>query len=103
MIRARLLHPRLCSLRLRYIVIPAVLWLVIGAVFLGSQRPEVADLIQIQRQRLFGDGSHVHRMPITSPLSPLSQRIPCLGPRNKLLSDSQDDELQYQTFSDIGN
>lgn len=85
---------RLVSVRrLRYIVVPALLWFVVGVVFFGSRHGPLAGWPMLTRQRLFG--SHAHRMPPATTLPELEPPVSCYGPRQRLLSDSPDDELQY--------
>lgn len=97
LIKAGRLQQRLPSLRLRYIIVPALIWFVTATIFLGSRHPQV-------RQRIFGDGSKIaHRMPPATVLQPLPERIPCYGVRDELLPDSPDDKLRYSDLSNICN
>ncbi|POR39550.1 Uncharacterized protein TPAR_00246 [Tolypocladium paradoxum] len=93
----RLVPYRLAPYRLRYILVPALLWFVVGVVLLGSRHPRLAGLVPLTRQRLFA--SHAHRMSSATALPKLASRISCRGPRRRVLSDSPDDELQYGDVS----
>ncbi|KND92118.1 hypothetical protein TOPH_02902 [Tolypocladium ophioglossoides CBS 100239] len=86
---------RLPSYRLRYVLVPAVLWFVVGVLLLG--RRHLAGLVPLTRQRLFGPP--VNRMAPATALPKLASRISCRGPRGRVLSDSPDDELRYGDVS----
>lgn len=79
--------------RLRWILAPALLWLVVAVVLLGSRHPRLAGLVPLTRGRLFGP--RVHRMSSAPALPKLASRVPCRGARGRVLSDSPDDELRY--------
>lgn len=45
--------------------------------------------------RILERESALESMPNYLPLHPLDDRLPCYGPRNRLLSESPDDDLHY--------
>lgn len=95
LIKAGRLEQRLPSLRLRYIIIPTLVWFITATIFLGSRHPQV-------RQRIFGHDSKIaHRMPPATVLQPLPERIPCYSVRDELLPDSPDDKLRSSELSQV--
>lgn len=110
MIKTRLKHhgaslQRLAPLRLRYLFLPALLWCLLASFFWCSRAPRFAALVPWPRQRLFGaplDAPPVRRMPLATALDPLSPRVACFGPRDKLLSDSPDDNLHPSDLPGVG-
>ncbi|KJZ73997.1 hypothetical protein HIM_06665 [Hirsutella minnesotensis 3608] len=93
-------------LRLRYLAIPALLWLLLGALFFCSRHPRplparLAAIVHAQRQRILAHGESPPRMASSAALPKLPRRIACYGPRRKLLSDSPDDALRYEDLHDV--
>ncbi|ODA81085.1 hypothetical protein RJ55_04048 [Drechmeria coniospora] len=82
---------RFVPLRLRYVLVPAVLWLLVGLFFLGSRN---GALRRASLHRFFTPHGHVHRMPPYRTIPRLVDRVPCLGPRRLPLHNSTDDELR---------
>lgn len=83
---------RLVSLRwLRWATIPLALWLIAGLFYIG-QRQEWLGIAPLEGIVF----SAPPRMNMTI-LAPLSLPNACKGARGKLLDDSPDDELRYET------
>ncbi|GJN66370.1 hypothetical protein PLICBS_000388 [Purpureocillium lilacinum] len=87
---------RIIPVRLRFIVVPALVWFILGTIFLASRHgSRLAGLVPLTGQHLFGGGSHTHRLPPPTTSRKLPPRVSCRGPRGHLLSHSPDDDLQY--------
>ena len=75
---------RILSLPTRYLLLPVVLWCVIGFYKLTT------DYLKNPAPR---------RMQILTPLDPLGSRVLCKGPRGKFLNESPDDELRSSNLN----
>ncbi|KAM4058876.1 biotin synthase-like protein [Hirsutella rhossiliensis] len=81
---------RLVASRLRFVVLGALVWSLLYLCF-GAQPARLDGLVPVStRSRLFGPGPG----PVSAGPPPLPPRIPCYGPRGRLLSKSPDDALQ---------
>ncbi|EQK98171.1 biotin synthase-like protein [Ophiocordyceps sinensis CO18] len=96
---------RLIPLRLRYLVVPALVWCLVASLLLCLQHPHLVVVVDAQRLRFFGAAfQHVpplHRMPSATTLAPLSPRVACYGPRRRLLSDSPDDDVHHSDLPSV--
>lgn len=72
-------------------IFAVVLWILTALIFWSKDSLTIV-VLKSQR-RIFGP--KVHRMPQPTRLSPLPERVPCMGPRGQLIPDNPDDQLQF--------
>ncbi|PHH63627.1 hypothetical protein CDD81_5608 [Ophiocordyceps australis] len=100
-----LLGPRLQRRQLRYtILLFLALWFLAAVVLIYGQQATSSQhlfrlgfIAPLVRRPPVRHG----RMPLATPLADLGPREPCLGPRQRLLSESADDELWYERLEHV--
>lgn len=72
-------------------IFAALLWVLTALIFWSKDSLTI--VAYKSQRRIFGQ--KVHRMPQSTRPSPLPARVPCIGPRGRLIPDNPDDQLQF--------